>query len=461
MDLARRLADLEIPEAMPFALDDDGRPMAEFNLYFRMLPRLGVRSINTWKAYSLDVFRFARFLSTSGKPLLDATIDDIEAYRKVRLLGGDNPVGEQTWTREVVALEGFYRWAVTKGLIAEQPFVYRQTGQRCRNTAKSRRRLDRDVRSLSFDQFVFFRNVGLRGLLPDGSSDTRFIGQHRLRNTLFADLLVTTGLRLEEASTLLACEIPVGDAHERSAVIRLGDFTAKGNKPRDVRLPARLVRSLAFYLRSERSFVVARANEQQSITAWAGAAWRCQWAEPRISVTGSFRGPAGSVKVARLLPAERLRLVVDHKGSLEPIALFVGQAGRPLQPEAWERVFQRASERCASFEAAPGVPPMPRSVTPHLLRHSYAVHTLRELVRDQIRQETGRQAGGDTPGITALRHIAGNPVRILQKLLGHSQVSTTYIYLDSLDDTNAAVDAAVASWSEDLDYDDIAVGHPT
>ncbi len=370
MNLAGRLADLEIPEAMPFALDDDGRPIAAFNLYFRMLPRLGVRSINTWKAYSLDVFRFARFLSSSGMTLLEATVDDIEAYRKVRLLGADNPVSEQTWTREVVALEGFYRWAETKGLIAKQPFVYRQTGQRCRNTAKSRRRLDRDVRSLTFDQFVFFRNVGLRGLFPDGSSDGRFAGQHRLRNTLFADLLVTTGLRLEEASTLLVCEIPVGEGHDESAVIRLGDFTAKGNRPRDVRLPARLVRSLAFYVRSERSFVVARANDQPSIATWAGATWRVEWAEPGKSVTGHFRGPAGTVKVARLLPAERLRLVVDRTGTLEPIALFVGQAGRPVQPEAWERVFQRASERCASFEGEPGVPPMPKSVTPHLLRHS-------------------------------------------------------------------------------------------
>ncbi len=461
MDLARRLADLEIPQAMPFALDDDRRPMAVFNWYFRTLPRLGIRSINTWRAYSLDVFRFARFLSSSGKTLLDATVDDIEAYRNVRLLGGDNPVSEQTWTREVVALEGFYRWAATKGLIAEQPFVYRQTGQRSRNTAKSRRHLDRDVRSLTFDQFVFFRNVGLRGLLPDGTSDRRFTGQHRLRNTLFADLLVTTGLRLEEASTLLVCEIPVGGGQDASEVIRLGDFTAKGNKPRDVRLPARLVRSLAFYVRSERSFVLARANEQHWIATWAGMVWRVEWAEPGSSVTGGFRGAAGTVKVARLLPAERLRLVVEHKGTLEPIALFVGQAGHPVQPEGWERVFQRASERCASFEGEPGVPPMPRSVTPHLLRHSYAVHTLRELVKDQIRQETGRKAGGETPGITALRHIAGNPVRNLQKLLGHSQVSTTYIYLDSLDDTNTAVDVAVASWSEELDYDDIAVGRET
>ncbi|MDQ6910938.1 MAG: hypothetical protein M3Z84_09190, partial [Actinomycetota bacterium] len=139
-------------------------------------------------------------------------------------------------------------------------------------------------------------------------------------------------------------------------------------------------------------------------------------------MTGHFRGPAGTVKVARLLPAERLRLVVDRTGTLEPIALFVGQAGRPVQPEAWERVFQRASERCASFEGEPGVPPMPKSVTPHLLRHSYAVHTLRELVKDQIRRETDREAGGEAPGITALKHVAGNPVRILQKLLGHAHV---------------------------------------
>src|SRR3546814_17653123 len=51
------------------------------------------------------------------------------------------------------------------------------------------------------------------------------------RNALFADLLVTTGLRLEEASHLLAAEIPVCDARsERQRRVALPAAPTKGDR---------------------------------------------------------------------------------------------------------------------------------------------------------------------------------------------------------------------------------------
>src|SRR3546814_15399641 len=60
--------------------------------------------------------------------------------------------------------------------------------------------------------FRSFREVGLRGLTVEGTERPGARDRNGARNALFADLLVTTGLRLEEASHLLAAEIRVRDA---------------------------------------------------------------------------------------------------------------------------------------------------------------------------------------------------------------------------------------------------------
>jgi integrase len=48
-----------------------------------------------------------------------------------------------------------------------------------------------------------FRDVGLCGQLPEGLEDPNWRGRNGARNALFADLLITTGLRLQEASGLM------------------------------------------------------------------------------------------------------------------------------------------------------------------------------------------------------------------------------------------------------------------
>jgi len=44
------------------------------------------------------------------------------------------------------------------------------------------------------------------------------------------------------------------------------------------------------------------------------------------------------------------------------------------------------------------------------------------------------------------RPLIGNPMRKLQLLLGHSDESTVYIYLDVLDEAQEIVLAALAEW---------------
>ncbi len=90
--------------------------------------------------------------------------------------------------------------------------------------------------------------------------------------------------------------------------------------------------------------------------------------------------------VAEYLKNERSKLVAKKSGS----HIFIGVRGAPLTPE---RVRQIVKHRAAMAGIT-------ATVYPHLLRHSFATHLL--------------EGGAD--------------LRVIQELLGHSDISTTQIY---------------------------------
>ncbi|HLP68646.1 MAG TPA: integrase, partial [Rhizobium sp.] len=123
-----------------------------------------------------------------------------------------------------------------------------------------------------------------------------------------------------------------------------------------------------------------------------------------------------------------------------PLALWLTEDGQPASMAAWEAVFMRASERCRRF----GFEDM--HVTPHMLRHSFAVHMLTLLLREQVRwvvSERSAHLG------SAYRRMIGDPLLKLQRLMGHSRIESTYIYLDHLADSQEIVDAAVSNFGLD------------
>lgn len=438
-----------VPDRMPFLIGDDAHPAAKVNDFFRDLPASGCRSPETWRAYALDVFRFLRYLdSVEQVDVFAATNEHVERYRWVRL-NGSQPVRPSTWNREVAALQRFYGWAVRRGHASKVPFRYGDAAGRHHSHGGGRRNLARarvadtaPIRFLTVEQFLFFRDVGLCGLAPDGRRDPSFNGEQAFRNKLFADLLATTGLRLREAAALTRLEIPAPS--RRAARLAIAGPTAKGSKPRDVLVPAAVAARLRFYLRGVRAEIVerhgARALGDDEIA---------------ISVDGhDVRTGSSRVDLSAVEPERRWRMVEDGPSGVDPLALFLGRGARPVRPQAWERVFEAASARCAGF-ASVNLPNLGR-VTPHMLRHTFAVHTLSALLTEQVRR--GEMQGD--PGAMALRHVAENPLRRLQKLLGHSHVATTYTYLDCLDEVNELVDAALERWDTDATWADL-IGAPS
>lgn len=448
-------------DGMPFILGRDGTYDHHLNRFLRSCPTMGVRSPNSLRAYARDIVVWMRFLEErrDSKSVWSADRDDIAAFHEARRLS-DPPfrISASSWNRMIAALDKLYRWAVDEKIIAVAPFTYRQFWSRASasgaviamavNCAKESGARNGDMRFLDLPRYLVFRDVGLRGKLPDGREDPTWRGRNGERNALFAELLITTGLRLQEASSLLLNELPEpgmpSDSKARSLAFRLAAATAKGSRGRDIRMPIRLIKQLQNYARIERENVLARVRRSHRIRRM----------DRSISVDGyehrALRLADGDrsvrISVDQLPPSERARLIESTTGA--PLALWLTEDGRPMPMASWEAVFVRASERCRRF----GFEDM--QVTPHMLRHSFAVHMLTLLLREQIGwviSERSRHLG------SAYRRVIGDPLLKLQRLMGHSRIESTYIYLDHLADSQEIVDAAVGKLGLDAASEEKAV----
>jgi site-specific recombinase XerC len=123
--------------------------------------------------------------------------------------------------------------------------------------------------------------------------------------------------------------------------------------------------------------------------------------------------------------------------------LWLTEQGTPMTSDNWEAIFAQASARCCrlGYELY---------VTPHMLRHTFAVHMLAQLIRTQIGVLFERPADDLSRRTDAYRRLAGDPLRTLQKLLGHATITSTYIYLDNVLEAQALIDDALDRYAGSL-----------
>jgi len=437
-----------VPDEMPFVLLPDGRYEPVVNRFLRSLPVLGVRSPRSWRAYAFDLVVWGRFLAEQrSRTLLEAGIEDVRAFHAARRLS-QPPflVSAATWNRMVAALEKFYDWACGEGLISKSPLgtaVRGRTDATGGSRPKEKASRSGDVKFLSLPKYAAFRDVGLRGRTTRRDMLAGSAGRCAERNAVFAELLVTTGLRLQEAGSLLACELPAIDPSEgaRSAKFELAAPTAKGGRGRTVWIPHRVLRQLADYVEIERPvtmadpalaregtsrLIMARQADRRGGQVLRGSEW--------VPVRWSALGP-------RL--RSRLVLVDADDRPVGPLALWTSERGTPMSLRSWESVFERASRRCSRLG-------LDIEASPHTLRHTFAVHMLTRLVRQQI---AALHTGSADLRYNAYQRVMGDPLALLQRLLGHARIATTYVYLDAIGDVQQLIDEAVGGLADQLHKD--------
>lgn len=446
----------ELVDGIPFILGDDGAYDVHLNRFFRECPSMGVRSANSVRAYARDILTWIRFLDErrGGKTLWRADRQDVIAFHRARRLAdGAGQIAGSSWNRAVTALEKFYGWAWDEELIATPPFVRgvvaapsvpRHAQRRSRSFREPAARRH-DMRFIGMDHFVLFRDVGLRAQLSDGTADPAWRGHNGERDSLFAEFLAATGLRLEEASSLLPADLPrhddplLGDA--RSCPVLLPAAICKGGKGREVRVPRRLLRRVDDYMEIERANAAARWRARRGWERVRDPVAVLEWQSRSALIDVGGTRPSRR-RLDIIPPGERARLLVIGPDNVpaEPAQLWLTDSGDPMRPAAWEATFLRADARCRTHG-------LDLHVTPHMLRHTFAVHMLSLLIQAQIGTVMAKP---DQHG-AIYRRVIGDPLQKLQRLLGHSSIASTYIYLDSLEEGRALVDAAAARWAENLE----------
>ncbi|HEY2579463.1 MAG TPA: hypothetical protein VGI74_24400 [Streptosporangiaceae bacterium] len=408
-----------IPDGFPFVVEDDGgmQGCRFVNAYLLQALRqdaYALRGLRNNHLYHLvRLLRFVREGRAAAggggclADLTDVTRQDLLDYRRSR----QDLVKDTSWQAESGAVSIFFGYAKSAGWIEADPVP--RWGARRRNTFRGRAVATRQIRFLTEPQLRLFLQAGLRG---DAPADPGWRPAYPERDYTFGLLLAATALRREEGGLLLDCEIP---RPEDIAAGGVAEFTryGKGGRPRTVYVAVELAREIDLFRRSERAVIVQAAQRCLRRRRREGAL---------LVADGVVTGQGGRaclmvggrrVKPELLGNADRARAVrVLPDGTIEPLALFTGRAGLPPDLKHWNTVFAEARRRVAGT-GHPDLPPAHLDVSPHVMRHTFAVRMLSGLMR------LGRERAA-SPYL-----LLANPVLTVQQLLGHASPETTQRYL--------------------------------
>ncbi|MFD3622723.1 integrase [Streptomyces sp. NPDC058676] len=407
-DLEARERALGLREQQPILVSPEGRIDPRLSECFRR-SAFSAKAQGTQLTYAPIYRLFFTFLWQRGLNWDGASEEDVEDWEAWRRRGADNPapVGGGTWAKELAALKLLYDIAAGHGFVSANPVMLPAPPD-----VKTS-----DVKWLSPRAFRLWRNVGLGGMLPTGLEDEAWRGRCSGRDTAYADLLYSSGLRRREGGTLLTCELPVLGQRNYYAG-KVGQAVAKrAGYTFYVGHPA--LQRVEGYRMSTRALAVARARARGVYDRLPGLrivrevtrVGRLRWT--------SRDGGAGESALGRLTAAERMRLFVDGEDGLEPAMLWLTESGLPMEYASWTKVFERASDRCA----AAGLEVF---ATPKMLRHSMA---LRMLI--SLHNAMDRRLGLTPAQRLHYEEVYGQVWLMVKDMLGHrSEQVTRDVYLE-------------------------------
>lgn len=441
-----------LDDGLVFLFEDDGRPNLDFFRWVSAMASRGKHSLEGRRGYAYDVAGWIDFLHDAyGADYLDAEFEDVDEYGRELRTASENPVSGDTWNRKLAAIHDFYRWLVRDGRLepGDGPFGQPDAHRELRSRAVG----DRAVRYLLFPQLRYFLQVGIRGHRPDGTIDTAFRGGYPGRDACMANVLATTGMRRNEMRALTTVEADLATTARQGRRLLLG-APAKGGRAGHVILPRRSHDELRAYGEGDREVIVTVANSTGSLARQ----------EPTMIVVEEIDQRRRTVKgwdrlakrafakpVAAMSVSERGRAFRRENGSWEPLALFVGEGGGMVSSSLINRVFETANRRIWSWRSDADAIDMPPRVTPHWMRHTFGMHLMWTLMHDLIERDDRLARllrDHDEPGIRAYGQAVMWPVQVVQELMRHRSLKTTWLYLYHLGELDHSVISSVDDLAE-------------
>ena len=415
----------DVPDGTPFLIDDDGNPDAlrRVNAYLLEAARQKAYAGDSlYRTHAYVLRRIIAFVRTrhGHVDLTAVTRADLQAYKTTR----KPQLAPTTWNGEISIIGSFLHYAVLAGWIDTDPTP--RWGTRQRNTLLDRVVAHRRERFLTAPQARLFLTAGLRG---DNAVPPILRPKYAERDYLFGLLLLATGLRREEACLVLDCEIPNANSMHPSGV---HTFTrqGKGGRPREVWITDTLVDVVDLYRATDRTTIVNRAQRRL----------RKHHRQGELLMIDAITYPAGKptliidgrkVLAEHLTDPERTKAAIMRPdGTIEPLALIVVEGGLPPAKRTLNNIFNDASARIADLDDA-ARPPEHLTVTPHVMRHTFAVSMLAALMQE------GRDRHGNP------YHLLASPTTTIQQLLGHADASTTQVYLFAAERYSEEIPAAL------------------
>lgn len=421
---------VDIPAGTPVLIDPDGGCDLALSEFFRSPHFVRLRPASK-TSYALDLRLWVEYLASRAKSWREADADDVSRFWLWRTRSDLNPnsVGGSKANRELAAITLLYRWAShpSRGHVPFNP-VERET-LRTRDGAVIDARVVRStnvvrerVRWLTPRTFRLWRDVGIDGYTTEGLRDNAFRGRTALRNKAMVELLYGSGLRVQEAGSLLTTEVPppgpagaFNEAHLPAAI-------AKGGRPRVFYVLDDSLALVHSYIATTRRAAVQRAQKSG------------RYKDVLTVEVTDIQVTTASVKFRyndawhhhdNIDTDVRKSLFINTDDGCEPLWLWLNEAGLPMLKNTWTDVFDTANDRVtAVFDRARKTKKIHRNVraprlSPHSLRHSFALFMLIALHRSiDAHLKTDRTADCDEERYRMAWEI-------VRDLLGHRSVTTT------------------------------------
>lgn len=418
---------------------EDWEPWHEGNLF---LHSIRAKAEGTREVYASTVRMWVDYTLEAAIPPTKLNLDTLLEYRDAIRL--EEECGASTWNNQLSHLKAAANAWAAQGLMKMPP-----------NSIWSDLRVtDTSIgwpRVVEQDDYVRFR-FALQGLNLEGGQAMREPLRTAMRDVLYSDFLLLHGTRRAEAAHLTLLELPPYTPRVACSPLDAAALPAiicKWGSGRNYQVHRRWAERLKTYHNTEWFQTIERAQRalrrRDDLLIVCDVLNRWSPGEVRIVIEG---GNASGLPLVNVSKERRRRLVMRGELAqrlgreqgmgdqlqtvpsdwLVSLAIFPGTRTPMPVPESWGHTFREANERVRWLvQGREG--PEPRRVTPHKLRHSFAVNWLQtrmDLIADEDREVAIHRANGDA---ARLRRRFANPLLSLKQVLGHRSLDTTLIYL--------------------------------